>query len=223
MGILPHQFSKKIFYQFVKSSELVMVYINILSFIIYGNFKWLFLGISLIVSGFINYYLKNNIAYPLFKNNNHILPILGPGLRPEGAEDCGYYSNCPKLLAKSYGFPSGHSQFAGFQCGFLIKDIMDRKTKDGKFSSLKFEDKISVVMLFMSVIIMMYSRVFIEGCHTIQQAIFGAIIGLFLGYYAYNLYIYFESKILFRYPNFFNKWMPYIKLLFTFIIVYSGF
>lgn len=223
MGLIPHHFTKELFFNFMKSSELVMVYLNLFSFIIFGNYKWLFVGFSLIVSAFINYYLKHNIAIPLFKKHNDVLPIFGPGKRPDGANDCGYFSNCPKLPAKSYGFPSGHSQFAGFQCAFLIRDILYRKTRDGKFKNLNLEDKISVVVLILLIFAMMYSRVYIEKCHTIQQTIFGAAIGVILGFFSHRFYIEFETKVIYKYPNFFKNCMPLIKILISSLFMYAFF
>ena len=35
---------------------------------------------------------------------------------------------------------------------------------------------------------MMYTRIYIEKCHTIEQTIFGSIIGLILGYQSNKFY-----------------------------------
>ena len=82
----------------------------------------------------------------------------------------------------------------GINSGFLIRDILEKKTKDGKFSSLSSTDKFSVIFLLVLVFIMMYARVYVEKCHTIEQTLFGALIGLILGYKSYDLYTYVNSK-----------------------------
>lgn len=213
--MIPHYFKRELFYNFVRASELVMVYMNLFSFLIYGNFKWLFIAVSLMIDANINYFLKHKIAVPLFKIFNDYIPIFGKGTRPEGASDCGYFSSCPSKPAKSFGFPSGHSQFAGIQSGFLIKDILHNKTKNGKFSSLKMEDKISVLILFGFILVMMYSRVYIEKCHTLEQTVFGAAIGLYLGFFSHSIYLKFKPMI-----DRYSKYLSTIKLLVTMFFLY---
>lgn len=194
MSIIPHYFKKELFYQFVKSSELVMVYINIFLSIIYGESKSLFLTFLIIFGSYFNYFLKHYISVPIFNIFNDYIPIFGQGSRPKGASDCGYFTNCPATISKSFGFPSGHSQFAGIYSGFLIRDIIYSKTKNGKFSSLKSKDKFSVIFLVLLVFIMMFARIYIEKCHTIEQTVFGASIGFFLGYKSHYLYLYINKK-----------------------------
>ena len=194
MSIIPHYFNKDLFYQFVKSSELVMVYINLFISIIYGEAKSLYLVFLIILGSYFNYFLKHTVSVPIFEMFKDYIPIFGQGSRPTGASDCGYFKNCPAKPSKSFGFPSGHSQFAGIHSGFLIRDIIYSKTKDGKFSSLSSKDKFSVIFLLGLVYIMMFARVYIEKCHTIEQTIFGASIGLFLGYKSHDLYLYINKK-----------------------------
>lgn len=219
MKIIPHYFNKDLFFQFVKSSELVMVYINIFISLIYGTRQSLFLSIIVILNSYLNYFLKHVISVPLFGLNNDNLPIFGQGSRPLNAADCGYFNNCPSKPATSFGFPSGHSQFMGLHSGFLIKDIIYRNTKDNKFSSLKGKHKFSVFLLALFVPIMMFSRVYIEKCHTVEQTIFGALIGLFLGYKSHDLYLYVNTK----YNNILNLDSPIKRILITIIFFYLTF
>ena len=69
-----------------------------------------------IINTLINIFLKNNIFKPLMGNKN--FPILGKGTRPPGAKNCSYFSN--GKIAKSYGMPSGHAQYAAFILLFLL-------------------------------------------------------------------------------------------------------
>ena len=219
MSIIPHYFNSNLFFQFIKASELIMVYVNLFIALIYGKRESLFLSVIIILSSSLNYFLKQVIAVPIFAANNDNLPILGQGSRPINATDCGYFTNCPNKPATSFGFPSGHSQFAGIHTGFLIKDIIHRNTKDGKFSSLDNKDKLSIFMLSLLVPIMMFARVYIEKCHTIQQTIFGALIGLVLGYKSHDLYLYINKK----YNNILNLESPIKRMVLLALFFYLTF
>ena len=194
MNFVPHYFNSDLFFQFMKSSELAMVFIHLFISLIFGNFKSFFMAIMIVVSAQINYFFKHNLATPLFSFFKDYIPIFGQGSRPIGASDCGYFSNCPPKEAKSFGFPSGHSQFMGIHSGFLIKDIIINKSKDGKFKNLQSKDKFSILFLLILVVLMMYSRVYMEKCHTLEQTIFGSLIGLFLGYKSHDLFTFLNKK-----------------------------
>jgi membrane-associated phospholipid phosphatase len=219
MSIIPHYFNSELFFNFVKSSELSLVYINFFIALIYEKKESLFLSMLIIFSSTINYFLKHVISVPIFNMFGDYIPIFGQGSRPLGASDCGYFNNCPKKLSTSFGFPSGHSQFAGLNSGFLIRDIIYKNTKDGKFSSLKKKDKMSVILLLLFIPIMMYSRVYIEKCHTLEQTIFGATIGLILGYKSHDLYLYINKN----YNNVINLQSSKKKLMMFIIFFYLTF
>jgi membrane-associated phospholipid phosphatase len=187
MILFPHYFDKNLFFKFVKSSELTLFYYYIISTLFFFNKKFLFLASSIIINSYINYFLKHSISVPIFSKFNDIIPIFGQGSRPIGAVDCGYFDNCPGKVAKSFGFPSGHSQFAGLQVGFYIRDIII-KSKDKNLLKLKNEEKFKIIFLFLLMFTMMYTRIYIEKCHTIEQTIFGSIIGLILGYQSNKFY-----------------------------------
>ena len=190
MELKPHYFNISLFFKFIKSSELAIFLLYLLKYLIYSSEKSLFLCLIIIFNSSLNYFIKHKIALPLFNLNNGMLPIFGQGKRPEGATNCGYFDSCPETKASSYGFPSGHSQFAGLVSGFLINDIIKTKSTNGKVSGLKKGDRFSIIILLSYVPIMMFSRIFIEKCHTIEQTIFGALIGLFLGFKSNDVYRY---------------------------------
>ena len=183
----PHYFDYNSFFKFVKSSELSLFYFYIIDTILFFKKKSLFLAFSIIINSYINNFLKHTISVPIFAKFNDIIPIFGKGSRPIGAVDCGYFDNCPGKLAKSFGFPSGHSQFAGLLVGFYIKDII-KKSKEKNVLKLKYKEKFKIMFLFSLMFTMMYTRIYIEKCHTLEQTIFGSIIGLILGYQSNNLY-----------------------------------
>ena len=77
--------------------------------------------------------------------------------------------------------PSGHSILSGFIAVFMYNFIIDNYNIKSKYKPF---------LLFLSMLFIlytMYSRV-LMNCHTIQQTIFGAIIGSVCGYY-YYIYI----------------------------------
>ena len=88
--------------------------------------------------------------------------IIGRGKRPDGAK------------SKSYGMPSGHSQFAGAVSSYLALFNYYEKSK---------YYKIIIFSLIIAALYVMYSRVF-EKWHTIQQTIIGVIIGVSQGSFA---------------------------------------
>lgn len=127
-----------------------------------------------------NYVLKNYVFYNIIGDKT--LPILGRGLRPIGAKNCGVFrddffnKNIVSKLSTSYGFPSGHSQNAGFFMTFIYTHF-----KHNKFILL-----ISlIVTLFIPITRIKF------GCHTIEQTIFGYLFGI-ITYYVFE---YIEKKI----------------------------
>ena len=102
MSIIPHYFNSNLFFQFIKASELIMVYVNLFIALIYGKRQSLFLSVVIILSSSLNYFLKHVVAVPIFKANNDNIPIFGQGSRPLNATDCGYFTivliNLPLVL-----------------------------------------------------------------------------------------------------------------------------
>tara|TARA_A100001015_G_scaffold314829_1_gene425217 strand:+ start:1857 stop:2543 length:687 start_codon:yes stop_codon:yes gene_type:complete len=195
--IIPHYFKSELFFQLIRSSELVLFYGYLYNWITNYNSqqrnKSLFLFLIIAFNSYFNYYLKNNLSKPLFTLFNDYIPILGQGSRPDGAVDCGYFTTCPNKQSTSFGFPSGHSQFSGLYSGFMIRDMLF----DDNNVELILDDnkKVSIFVHIIYIFIMMYSRIYIQGCHTIGQAIFGALIGLVIGYFSNILYKNFLKKI----------------------------
>lgn len=129
----------------------------------------------ILMNSLVNMFLKN-ISRQVFGFYNDYIPILGQGSRPIGAKNCGYINR----VSKSFGFPSGHSQFAAFYSTLMISLIASKK-------ELKIYDKIIILLLTLFVILMMVSRIK-NGCHTLEQTIFGALIGIVLGRISYKFF-----------------------------------
>ncbi len=144
----------------------------------------------------LNYFEKVLICKPIYellgKTN---IPILGRGLRPEGANSCKFILDGSD--AKQFGMPSGHSQLAWTLATYIIfKIIYNFKYEQDKMNkTFLILDYIwiiiSCILIIISAFYISYSRVYIEGCHTIQQVIIGGILGIIIGFLIY----YFENDI----------------------------
>ena len=119
----------------------------------------------LIMTIIINYILKYKITQPLLGNKNY--PIIGSGVRPKNAKNCGIFKDPPGYKNNTYGMPSNHSQQAVVFSTYMILKDLEKNT----LSPLK-----TIIYVLLALIIM-YSRIYLN-CHTIQQVIMGGVIGL---------------------------------------------
>lgn len=150
----------------------------------------------------------SEIFYKSTVGKNNAFWLLGLGRRPDGATDCGSFLKFDKKIPISFGMPSGHSMTTWAVVTYLllclyelnqsdlvincsdIKDINLDNTDTkfnilGDFTNNKAINKIYtymiVVILIIFAIMVSYSRVPIENCHTIQQVIVGGLIGIIMG------------------------------------------
>ena len=161
-------------------------FVNFMSILVGFFFRQpvgIFYGLYSYTTDIGNHFLKSFFKNVIYANNDP-LPLLGYGKRPEDAKYCGIFIDEQNLegLSTSFGMPSGHSHFASMSGVFWIMYMLNNYPK-----SLYNYFIISLISL-MSLTIMI-SR-YCLGCHTIQQIMFGGLIGLFTGYYGYKLYIY---------------------------------
>lgn len=158
-----------------RAYPLITILSSFIGFFLTNNDNLLFLGIVLIINDKFNGILKNYLFKPILGNTNHI--ILGLGKRPNGAKNCGYFTNCNAKPSTTYGMPSGHSQSTLFFSTYVILNLLNNDFNNNI--------KIFGTLLFILISIgIMYSRVYLN-CHTIQQVIIGGIIGIILGYFYY--------------------------------------
>ena len=168
--------------------------LSILTFIIYiiTHDKFLFyLAFGMVVTQYFVKSIKNIFShfYSIFinTNKNTNLPILGRFSRPDGATNCGSFYKSPNNLSTSSGMPSGHSILAGFTSIYLYYYLID-KYKIKKH----FHDKLLITCLLFT-FYTMYTRI-LFNCHTIQQTIVGALLGILFGHYYYKLLLKLNSK-----------------------------
>ena len=177
------------FWSLIRATPMMNLYFLGLNFANKLNFDSLYLFTTYILCVFSNHILKNlfKIIYNLF--NVKEIPILGRGIRPDGATNCGSFLFYPDKPATSYGMPSGHSQSIWFLVTYLILIIKDKKINlFEKRINKKYNEVIKYTsicgLLFLGLLVS-YSRVEIEGCHTKEQVILGGLIGASIGYIAY--------------------------------------
>jgi membrane-associated phospholipid phosphatase len=172
---------------FFRSTPCTMPLILIAIYIFTKNIFIYYLIIGWFIIGYGGgFFLKNIISKPIgnylsniYQSNN--FPIIGRFKRPEGAANCDCFYVSPDNYSFTQGMPSGHSILSGFIAVFMYNFIIDNYNIKSKYKPF---------LLFLSMLFIlytMYSRV-LMNCHTIQQTIFGAIIGSVCGYY-YYIYI----------------------------------
>jgi membrane-associated phospholipid phosphatase len=155
-------------------------YINILFVIAYS--------ISFIINGILKYSTKQLYSY---LDTDYIYPF-GQGSRPTGATNCGTFLKVSNPNAISFGMPSGHSQLAWFFTTYYILHIINNKLQYINNNKYKY---LSSLLLVILAVIVSYSRVYIDKCHTIGQVIIGGIIGIILGFILYNINCYILNKL----------------------------
>ena len=120
------------------------------------------------------------------------LPILGRGIRPDGAKYCSsfIFEDNLKGLSTSYGMPSGHSIIALMAAMFWSLYIIDNQPIKKRW--------IGLLVLNFTCLTVAFSRIYL-GCHTLQQVIVGGLIGCLFGYIGYKLYQMLNLLKLFKY------------------------
>ena len=160
------------------SPYIMLIIVSILCYVYKLPYTY---PIKFLLNGAVsNRILKNYIFKPLLKNNSY--PFIGTGIRPKNAMNCGifrdnFFDNKREIkISSSYGFPSGHSQSAGYFMAFIHKYF--KNSPIIYYSSLIYS------------IYIPYTRI-ILNCHTIQQIISGYIFGIITFY----LFDFIENKL----------------------------
>jgi membrane-associated phospholipid phosphatase len=150
--------------------------------------------------------MKNAVMKPLYLlSGKKDIFLLGLGYRPTGARSCSLHLDGE--LSTSFGMPSGHSQMIWMIGTYLLSKIISKLVNDlNNRNEMTTRNKmtiiekiimygwiaISIFSILAIMIYVSYSRVYIEGCHTLEQIIVGAIIGGIIGFLGY----YFEERII---------------------------
>ena len=159
---------------FMRGFPMIINIFLVLGYIFLHNNFYLKILLVLTASGLSNHILKEKVFKPLMGNEN--FPIIGIGKRPHGASNCGLFYN--NNLSKSYGMPSGHTQYAS-----ALSTILSLKLYYSNYNNnVKVFGLLGFILL---VCLVAHSRIMLR-CHTLQQTIVGGIIGIFIGYISYK-------------------------------------
>ena len=158
-----------------RAYPVIIVFSSILNSLITNTNQGYILSLVLLLTNLFNHIIKEYLFKPIMSNN--YISIFGYGKRPTGAKNCGLFKD--GRVSTSYGMPSGHSQTSTLFSTYLILNILN---KDDLNIYYKL---ISIMFLVILPLLVMYSRVYWAKCHTLQQVIFGGVIGIILGYYVY--------------------------------------
>jgi len=144
-----------------------------------------FLIILYVFTSIVNFGLKNIVFKPLYKTFPQLeTSFLNRGVRPNGAKSCVVSLTKHDKLDFSFGMPSGHSQITWTFTTYFICILC--QTHLNLFSNIPAIEYLVRCMLVIALIMISlyisYSRVAIEGCHTVQQVILGGMIGGVIGY-----------------------------------------
>ena len=206
--VLNYETRTKTMWNILRATPSTYLFIVILFFLLKPSKLSLYLLISYGVLSVSSHLLKkvSEIFYELTVGKNNPIWLLGLGRRPDGGTDCSSFLKFDKKRPISFGMPSGHSMttwtvvtylllclYEYNQLRFVNKDsnIVELDNTDtesnilGDFTNNKAINKaytyLIVITLLSFAIMVSYSRVPIENCHTIQQVIVGGLIGIIIG------------------------------------------
>ena len=171
-------------------SPIIYIILGLINCIVNPTYNAFYIFIIILALFPINWVIKHLIVLPLYNVlGKTTIPIIGLGKRPQGATSCNIILELDNKIATSFGMPSGHSQMAWTLGTYLICRIINNwynkennKEKEGKNKTestvLGYIWLILSVLIILTIIIYIsYSRVYIDGCHTIQQVIIGGLLG----------------------------------------------
>ena len=184
----------KFFPTLSRLSPVVFSILIVLNCIINPSYASFYLFIMYFLECISNHIFKKMTKFIYTFINSNSLPILGLGNRPPNANSCAFILDNSK--STSFGMPSGHSQSAWTVATYLIFKIIKNFYNNNKNNNNKNRTLVDYIWLILSCMLLLstaiyisYSRVYIEGCHTIQQVTIGGLIGIVFGY----LIFYFEN------------------------------
>lgn len=151
------------------------------------GYIFLYMLLGLLLCGIVTDVLKNYIFYPIGKyiesyGFDKDFYLIGRFGRPNNAKNTGCFYVDENNFSTSQGMPSGHSITAGFISVFMFNYLKDR------YNIPKHNHNKLLLFCIGFTFYMMYTRVLFK-VHTIQQTIFGALIGIIMGQYYYKFSI----------------------------------
>ena len=167
-------------FQNLRAFPITLFFILLLFLVVNPNKSNIYDFVFLLLSNLTNPFIfkpLSKLLYAMFGVKDPA--FIGRGVRPDGACCCSEFYDCDDLkknkLSTSFGMPSGHSQCAWIFSSYFIYQLLHNK------KTSKYMKAIQSLILIVFAGLMSYSRVYVEGCHTIQQVIVGAILGIIIG------------------------------------------
>jgi len=171
----------------------ILLFVNC---IIYPSFNSFYIFIMYYLVMLMNYFEKVLIFKPIYNLlGKTSISVLGRGFRPDGANSCHFTLDGKK--SETFGMPSGHSQLAWTVTTYIIfKIIYNFKNKQNELDKTTLTLNyiwitVSSIILIVFATYISYSRVYVDGCHTIQQVTIGGLLGIVGGFIIY----YFEDDL----------------------------
>jgi len=180
-----------------RTSQVIFFILILINCIMNPSYNSFYLFVSFCLILISNWVIKHLFVKQLYNYfDKTSLPILGIGHRPNKASGCFFVND--GIIANDYGMPSCHSQIAWAIATYIICKIIKQKYKqynnNNKIVTV-FDyswSLLSCIIVLVVALYISYSRVYIEGCHTIQQVSVGGILGIVSGFIIY----YFEDNII---------------------------
>jgi len=193
------EYRKELLPTLARTSPVLLPIILLTNCILSPTFDTFYIFIMYFIVMLTNFFIKMLIFKPIYKLvGKPKIPFLGLGSRPNNAKSCHFILD--DKVAFTFGMPSGHSQLAWTVVTYFLFKII-YKFKNNKSNNNTNTTTTTItkyIWLCLSCIILIgiatyisYSRVYIEGCHTIQQVIIGGILGVVGGFLLY----YFEDDV----------------------------
>lgn len=159
-----------------RAFTVIVPLVSILIGIFFRQPIGIYFGLLIPMMDLINRGIKHGLKE--YYGDREELPILGRGERPEGAKHCGSFVDVDADgIPTSFGMPSGHAQVALITATFWTLYLYNTYDWD-------IQNEFAIVILWMICLSVAYSRVHLN-CHTIEQVIFGGLLGIIFGSLGY--------------------------------------
>ena len=136
----------------------------------------IYFGLFIAAMDIVNRGIKHGLRE--YYGDREELPILGRGVRPEGAKHCGSFIDLDSDgHPSSFGMPSGHAQVALITAMFWTLYLLNTYGWD-------IQNEFAIMLLWTICLSVAYSRLYLN-CHTLEQVIFGGLLGTIFGSLGY--------------------------------------
>jgi membrane-associated phospholipid phosphatase len=163
------------FWSTMRATPVIYNFYNILNVLAYPTSSNIYLASAYVINFYANDILKKGFKQLYNMLNTDYIPLLGRGSRPDGATNSGYFLKLNKPKALTFGMPSGHAQKSWFMTTYLSYKMIE---SNNNIYIKAFS--ISSMILLSSYV--SSSRIHIEKCHTLNQVLWGQLIGMCMGY-----------------------------------------